>query len=198
MRIAAITKFKQGTLWGLLKKLGWSQNELSRRTGIGPSQIGCYINLKKKPSKEIADRIQAAFAEAGEAVDVMAIWPESFCGASKSIVIEQMREVDLIECKNSFSLHPSMLPDMDEANKILKMAIKSGHLTKHQEDATMKLLDGETISGLEYANYASAVEKLAKIVKNDVLRDGKNKQDKKMDMGNVRGLIKTAKECIDV
>ena len=198
MRIAAITRFKQGTLWATLKKLGWSQNELSRRTGISASQIGCYINLKKKPSKEVADRIQAAFAEAGEAVDVMAIWPESFRGASKSIVIEQTRDVDLIDCGNSFSLHPSMLPDMDEANRILKMAIRSGHLTKHQEDATMKLLEGDNISRLEYANYASAVSKLSKIMKNNVLKDGKNKQDKKMDMRDVKYLIKTARECIDV
>ena len=94
MKITALTKFKQGDLWLLLRKLNWTQSELGRRTGLGATRIGEYINLKRRPTKAAADSIQQAFALAGQYVDVMELWPEAFSGLSRNC-IEQTREVEL-------------------------------------------------------------------------------------------------------
>jgi len=66
MEITAITKFKHGGLFKALRKLGWSQNELARRTGLSPNWIGQIINLHTRPSRQQADAIQKAFGDAGE------------------------------------------------------------------------------------------------------------------------------------
>ncbi len=91
MKITAVTKFKQGDLWVLLKKHGWSQAELARRAGVAGSDIGRVINLDAKPSVALADKIQRAFAEVGEFLDVFTLWPDRFEGCN--VTIEQTQDV---------------------------------------------------------------------------------------------------------
>ncbi len=93
MRITAITRFKEATIHALLRKLNWSQSELARRSGIHPVTVGEFINLRRKPTQEQANKIQTAFGEAGEFVDVVSLWPESFNGFRESLIIEQTKEV---------------------------------------------------------------------------------------------------------
>ena len=96
MRVTAITRYKHGSLFSLLRKVGWSQAELARRMGVSPSGVGRIINLKERPTRRQADLMQKAFAEAGEFFDVLEMWPETFSGFGKrSPVLEQTRDVDL-------------------------------------------------------------------------------------------------------
>lgn len=93
MRITAITRYKHGELLAILRRLGWSQAELARRSGISVQMIGCYINLVRRPGEEQANRIQRALGEAGEYLDVEACWPETFEGLGRVIVREQTEDV---------------------------------------------------------------------------------------------------------
>ena len=83
MKVAGVVKFKHGGIWKALKKLGWSQCELARRSGLWPNQIGFVINMKRRPSLDIAMRIEVAFGEAGEYVDILSEWPEDFSMGTK-------------------------------------------------------------------------------------------------------------------
>ena len=93
MKITAVTKLKHEGIWSLLRKLGWSQSELGRRTGLGASGIGRIINLNFRPSPECADSIQKAFGEAGEYIDVLSEWPETFTGIKKGFKIETTADI---------------------------------------------------------------------------------------------------------
>lgn len=94
VKIAAITRFKHGSLYQLLKKHGWTQIELSRRSGINQSDIGRIVNLHIRPTDDRINKIQKAFAEVGEFIDVLALFPKNYEGAGKSIVFEQIKDVE--------------------------------------------------------------------------------------------------------
>jgi RNA polymerase sigma factor (sigma-70 family) len=107
MKITAITRYKQGDLFLALQKLDWSQSELARRCNIPASTIGTIINLQKRPSCKIADKIQNVLGEAGEFVDVLAMWPETFTGFKKSPKSIDTKEIDssyLLTCQDPFQL----------------------------------------------------------------------------------------------
>ena len=92
MKITAITRYKQGDVFLALKRLNWTQAELSRRTGICVQTINSIINLRIKPKKEHADKIQKAFGEKGIFLDVTECWPETFKGFSCKR--EETRDID--------------------------------------------------------------------------------------------------------
>jgi hypothetical protein len=95
MNVTAVTRFKHGDIYQLLKKLNWTQSELARRAVVHPTRISQIINLRKRPSVEIAQKIQNAFGEVGEFLDILAQWPELFKGLESPAVIEQTREIDI-------------------------------------------------------------------------------------------------------
>jgi len=109
MKITAITKYKHGEIYALLKKLGWTQAELARRAGVQPSEVGKIMNLGKRPSQKNADAIQRAFGEAGEYLDVLSTWPETFLGLKKGAVAECTKDVDIEAI--AISWEASLLPD---------------------------------------------------------------------------------------
>jgi len=78
MEVAGVVRFKHGAMWKALKALGWSQTELAQKSGLSTTTIGESINMKKRPSEEIALQIEIAFAEAGQYVDVLGEWPKNF------------------------------------------------------------------------------------------------------------------------
>ena len=94
MKIVAITRFKHGEFYHLLKQAGMSAAMLSRTTGISNGMIYRYLNLKRAPSQKEADLIQIALAERGVFADVFALWPETFEGTSKN-KIEIEGDVDV-------------------------------------------------------------------------------------------------------
>ena len=116
MKITAITRFKHGELYGILKRLGWSQKDLARKCGINQSTIGTIINLIRRPSVEQANAIQRALGEAGEYLDVLAEWPETFAGLKRAYRVEQTKEIPMERLLD----HPEVLqiaapdPEVDE------------------------------------------------------------------------------------
>lgn len=78
MNIASITRYKHGNIYKLLQKLGWSQLELARRSGLCGGVVGNIINLQRRPNEEQANAIQRAFGEADEYLDVLEEWPDAF------------------------------------------------------------------------------------------------------------------------
>lgn len=95
MKITAITKYKHGGLYLMLQRLGWTQAELARRSGISQVSIGKMINLVARPNAKQADAIQRAFGEVGCFLDVLAEWPESFIGLKRGARISQTAEVPI-------------------------------------------------------------------------------------------------------
>lgn len=95
MKITAITRYKHGEIYAILQRLGWSQSELARRTGLSATTIGDIINLVKRPKVEQADAIQKTLGTAGEYLDVLSEWPETFEGLKRGFRREQTAEVPM-------------------------------------------------------------------------------------------------------
>lgn len=124
MKVAAITRFKHGLVWELLKKQGWTQSELAARSGIWAGKLGAIINLKIRPSLEEAQAIQRAFGEAGEFLDLELAWPLEFVGTKTSIVVEQSQEVDpACIAENKTLLLDSGSGDLNELRQQLDLAL---------------------------------------------------------------------------
>lgn len=122
MRITAITRYKHGDLFNLLQKLGWSQSELSRRSGLSIHMVGRICNLQARPSVAQANAIQRAFGEQGEYFDVLECWPETFTGTKTPLRVLQTEEVDvehLLEHQKELLLPSTSEVDLDE----LKIAL---------------------------------------------------------------------------
>jgi RNA polymerase sigma factor (sigma-70 family) len=127
MKITAITKFKHGELFAILKKLGWSQLELARRAGVDAGAIGKVINLHKRPSKGIATAIQRAIGEAGEYLDVLEQWPETFVGIERGAKHEVTRDIEfesLLECPEAMLIPARDSCDNQELAGVLDDALK--------------------------------------------------------------------------
>jgi len=126
MKVSAITKFKQGDLWGAIKRLGWSQSRLAKEAGLSVSRVGYYINLIHKPNAETAKKIQIALANHGEYLDVLAIWPENFKGLDGSLVFEQTQEIDFQSLNfHKSDLHDTCKPSLDNARQYINEVLES-------------------------------------------------------------------------
>lgn len=127
MNVTAITRFKQGDLWAILRKLGWTNKKLAEKCGLNQTTIGKVINLQSRPTQKVADAIQRALGEAGEYFDVLAVWPETFKGLGRGFRIEKTQEVPLDRLID----HPEILelpaPEPDQTEEVdlaLEDAIK--------------------------------------------------------------------------
>ncbi len=107
MKITAITRYKHGQLWAVLQRLGWSQTELARRTGLTNRVVGFIMNLVRRPTEEQANAIQQALGAVGEYFDVLSEWPETFQGLKPGYKVEQTEEVEmerLLGCREALQL----------------------------------------------------------------------------------------------
>ena len=109
MKITAITRYKHGTLYPILQRIGWTQAELSRQSGVNQHQICDIINLVKRPTVKQADAIQKAVGIAGEYIDVLIEWPETFAGLKRGFKQETTAEVPLERLLD----HPEVLQIAD-------------------------------------------------------------------------------------
>ena len=112
MKIAAITKFKHGELWEALTKLNWSAKRLAKEVGVSDYTIYSVLNLRRRPTRIIADRIQRALGEAGIYLDVLELWPEAFEGLESNALV-QYRDVS-----------PSQLLEEDASTKRMRQEVE--------------------------------------------------------------------------
>jgi transcriptional regulator with XRE-family HTH domain len=109
MKVAAITRFKHGALYELLKKYGWSQNEFAKRCGYtNPSNLGRVLNLLMRPSEDMIERMERAFGEAGEYVDVASLFPDSYVGFKRPLSVVQVRDIEPRQL-DKFARHQEMM-----------------------------------------------------------------------------------------
>jgi len=185
MKVTAITKFKNGILWEMLKKLGWTQSELGRRSGISAQTIGDYLNLKNKPSPLQIDKIQKAFGEAGEFLDCSAIWPENFVGLKKSLVVEQTREVELLAGNmDTFALHDSDKPDFETSRQLIEESLNKLP-PKYAIAIRKRFFDGELVS------HTAKEKGVTRSREHQIIKDGL----RKLRIGPLAKL-RVARECI--
>ncbi|GDX11230.1 hypothetical protein LBMAG57_30020 [Verrucomicrobiota bacterium] len=117
MKITAITRYKHGALYEMLQRLGWSQSELAKRSGISTGGVGQIMNLNRRPSVAQANAIQAALGAAGEYLDVLSEWPETFKGLRQGYKVEQTAEVEmenLLGCHEALRLEAPQPEDTSE------------------------------------------------------------------------------------
>jgi DNA-directed RNA polymerase sigma subunit (sigma70/sigma32) len=115
MKIAAITKFKHGALWELLKKLGWTQKELAIRMGYenGQQVVSKILNLSHRPSEKLMTRMQKAFAEAGETVEMEKLFPDSYIGFHRPLTVVQVEEVEPLQLAQFVQHQRALLQDAE-------------------------------------------------------------------------------------
>jgi len=105
MRIAAITKFKQGDIFEAMQTLGWTFKDLSERTGVNASTLNSYINLRKKPRIASIKKICDAFEMEGIYLIPAECFPEAFKPFKKNSPIVQYLSVpleSLLDCKEAY------------------------------------------------------------------------------------------------
>lgn len=133
MKITAITRYKHGELYAILKRIGWTQSELARKTDLGKGTIGDIINLVKRPTVEQADAIQKAVGTAGEYLDVLSEWPETFEGLKRGYKREQTAEVPMERLLD----HPEVLqlaaPEYEDNGLEHRMETIIGELPNQQQ-----------------------------------------------------------------
>lgn len=78
MKIAAITRFRQGDLFQAMRRLGLTQSELARATGVSQSTISQILRMRLRPSVSLAEKIEIELGRRGEYVDLLAGWPKRF------------------------------------------------------------------------------------------------------------------------
>ena len=135
MKITAITKYKHGELYAIIQRIGWTQCELARQTDMSASQIGDIINLVKRPTVKQADAIQKAVGAAGEYLDVLAEWPETFEGLKRGYKREQTAEVELenlIGNREAMMLPAPETEDTSELDSALETVMAD--LTQRERD----------------------------------------------------------------
>jgi RNA polymerase sigma factor (sigma-70 family) len=118
MKITAITKYKHGELYAILKRLNWTQSELARRCGMYPSLIGHIINLQRRPNEAQANAIQKALGEVGQFLDVLSEWPEAFTGLAKDFKHEQTQEVELDRLLDHREVLQIAAPDPEDTTEM--------------------------------------------------------------------------------
>jgi RNA polymerase sigma factor (sigma-70 family) len=146
MKITAITRYKHGELYAVLNRMGWTQAELARRSGINQRTIGAIINLSRRPSQNDADAIQKALGDAGEYFDVLEQWPETFEGLKRGIKKEETLDVPmecLIGCREAMMLPAPSERQGDRLAAAMDAAMED--LTE-QEKAVLeaRFFDGKT------------------------------------------------------
>jgi len=144
MQITAITKYKHGLLYQLLQKLGWSQKELARRSKVTPYIICKIVNLVQRPTPKQATAIQIAFGEAGEYLDVLEQWPETFRGLRSGFKREQTADVqleNLLDCPEALLLQaPDTLLEEKDA---LDAAMSD--IPDRNKEALWEIANGATV-----------------------------------------------------
>jgi RNA polymerase sigma factor (sigma-70 family) len=146
MKIAAITRYKQGDIYTALQQLGWTQTRLAQEIGCWPYIVGLIINLKKKPTVELANKIQAVFGEHDIYIDVTKLWPETFQPLTKNLRV-QVAEVELLSLEGTtLCLEDNSSPILDNEEREIVEAFLDSLSDREKEIVTMRFFDGLTLN----------------------------------------------------
>jgi len=132
MRITAVTRFKHGTLFALLRSVQWTQQELARQARVSPNLVSRIINLRTRPSQAVANAIQRAFAKRSVYLDVLEAWPATFKGIPAALKFEQTRDVEFVGLEAAKDLR-ALEADYDGAALTEALGIASGTLTGREQ-----------------------------------------------------------------
>ena len=145
MNITAVTRFKQGDLHQALRKLGWTQTELARRSGLRLTTVNGIIGLRRRPSAKDADSLQKALGDAGVFLDILALWPESFHGFKHSVMLEQTQDIpgDRLVCGAQARALPAYTELEGEDTRAALEGALSGLTKKEREVLELIYLDGD-------------------------------------------------------
>ena len=157
MEVAGVVRLKHGRMWRALKALGWTQTELSQRAGVGKHSIGDIINMRRRPTLKQSLRIEIAFAEAGQLVDVLGEWPDHFKMKTKGAisVYREIAQDQLAAPSPSASLE---WKDMAEA-------ALSQCTPEEQQLIRLHYIDGHTCDALG-KNVQRKIENIFKTIRN--------------------------------
>ena len=146
MNITDVTRLKHGSLYEALERIRMSQTELSIEIGVPFYVINKIVNLTKKPSFELSEKIRLVMSCYGENIDVLSDWPEGFDGFESPVVVS--RTVDISD-SNLFALSKKLYPpsyhdiQIEESRKILEDVMET--LTKNERIVLSSVeLDGLT------------------------------------------------------
>jgi DNA-binding XRE family transcriptional regulator len=146
MKVTAITRYKQGDIFNLLEKVGWTQSDLARASGLSPTTIGAICNLKRRPTEGQANCIQRAFGSLGEYFDVLECWPETFQGTGKRVVVAETKDVDvglLIQNQDQLLLGDKSELNLEDMKEV--MAEVLGTLSDRERTILQMRFDGSTL-----------------------------------------------------
>ena len=148
MKVAALTRYKQGDLYNALQQLGWTQTRLAQEIGCNTSTVGLIINLKQKPTVELANKIQAVFGEHDIYIDVTALWPDTFQPLKTNLRV-QVAEVEMLSLEQTevMLLEDDQTPVLDnERKQIIEAALAT--LTSRQREV-VKMVIYDKLSFME-------------------------------------------------
>lgn len=145
MKVAAITRYKQGDIYTALQQLGWTQIRLAREIGCSSTYIGRVINLLQKPTVEAANKIQAVFGERDIYIDVTALWPDTFQPLTHSLRV-QVAEVELLSLEGTtLCLEDSSSPILDNEEREIVETFLDSLSDREKEIVMMRFFDGLTL-----------------------------------------------------
>ncbi len=147
MRITAITRYKHAELFALIKRVQWSQSELSRRSGLSIYVINRIINLTRRPTQEQANAIQKAFGEVGEYFDALEQWPETFVGLQRGTHKEETMDVPmerLLGCREVLMLPAPEMTRDPELEALLERSLED--LTEKER----RIIEGRYFDGMSH------------------------------------------------
>lgn len=148
MRITAITRYKQADLLDAMRRLNWTQAELARRSGVHQTTISNVLNLKFRPGREQATAIQEALAEAGEFLDILELWPESFTGLGVGSSKEETADVPLVRlvgCREAMQIAaPAPRYDLEELEQDLERSFRCLG-SSHRRVLKKRFYEGQTL-----------------------------------------------------
>lgn len=150
VNIAAITKFKHGDFWKALSEANITSTKLAELCGVTVSAITSVLNLNRRPSEKLANKIQLELGKLGVFVDVLECWPETFIGLKRGHKRVDFADIDFLEigsCREALQIAESSITSesiSDEAAAAICLEIEK--LPKrHGAVLRMRFFEGKTL-----------------------------------------------------
>lgn len=147
MEIAGTTTIKHAGLWRALQRLGWSQADLARASGLRQTDICTVVNMKRRPPEKMRLAIESSLAKQGIGIDLFEDWPEDFKGFGRTrrvtnfVIVEDRQLID----EASLRLPPPQMEHMEGKELADTVAECLDSLTPRQREAIdLRFFEGKT------------------------------------------------------